>query len=124
MLIIALWTIVYSIVVAASILFLGAPSTLLGNMTLKSLLGLLLDWRFLLGGILALGARFIFVIINNLASKHETLGHAHLSITALATTMSILFILIANYYFMGEQLRTIQLVGAAIMMGGIFLVFK
>ena len=124
MLLIGLWVIIYSIVVAASILFLGSQSTLLGQLTVKSLLGLLLDWRFLLGGILALGARFVFVIINNLASKHDSLANAHLSVAALATTASIVAILVANYFFMGEQLRSIQLVGATVMLCGVFLVFR
>jgi drug/metabolite transporter (DMT)-like permease len=121
---IALWTLVYSVVVAASILLLGNPSTVLGHLTPKTLLLLLLDWRFLLGGVLALGARFIFVIINNLASKDPNLSHAHLSITAVATTVSIIVVLLANYFLLGEQLRAIQLVGAAVMMAGFFLVFR
>lgn len=69
-------------------------------------------------------ARFIFVIINNLASKHESLSHAHLSITALATTISIVVVLIANHFLLHEQLRPIQIVGAGVMILGIFLVFK
>lgn len=121
---IALWIAIYSVVVAASIIFLGSPSTILGNLGPKTLLLLLIDWRFLLGGILALGARFIFVIINNLASKHESLAHAHLSITAIATTISIVVVLIANHFLLHEQLRPIQLIGAAVMIVGIFLVFK
>jgi drug/metabolite transporter (DMT)-like permease len=118
------WTLAYSIVVAASIIFLGNPSTLVGDLSLKSLLKLLLDWRFLLGGILALGARFIFVIINNLASKQPHLADAHLSITALATTVSIVVVLLANHLLLHDQLRPIQLVGAGIMIFGIFLVFR
>lgn len=121
---IAFWTLVYSVVVAASILLLGNPSTILGNITPKTLLMLLFDWRFLLGGMLALGARFIFVIINNLASKDANLSHAHLSITAIATTVSIIAVLVANHFLLGEQLRAVQLAGAAIMMAGLFLVFR
>lgn len=118
------WVVIYSIVVAASILFLGNPSTVLGQLTAKTLLGLLLDWRFLLGGILALGARFIFVIINNLTAKNSNLSHAHLSITALATTASIIVVLLANHFFLHEQLRPSQLLGAAVMVSGIFLIFR
>lgn len=124
MLIIATWTIIYSVVVAASILFLGSPSTILGHLTPRTLLMLLLDWRFLLGGVLALAARFIFVIINNLASKDADLANAHLSITALATTLSIIFVLVANYIFLDEQLKPVQLIGACVIMLGIFLVFR
>lgn len=121
---IALWVGIYSIVVAASLLFLGSPSTILGKLNLVSLLKLLIDWRFLLGGILALMARFIFVIINNLASKHPSLEKAHLSIAAVATVASIVVVLIANSIILHEQLKAIQLVGAAVVMLGVFLVFR
>lgn len=124
MLLLAMWTVIYSVVVAASILFLGNPASILGHITIKSLLMLLLDWRFLLGGALALGARFIFVIINNLAARNNNLSHAHLSLTALATTASIVVVLIANHFLLHEQLRAVQLIGAGIMMFGIFLVFR
>lgn len=122
MLIIVFWGVVYSIVVAASIIFIGKPIE--GNLHAGVLAKLLLDWRFLLGGILALGARFIFVIINNLASKHTSLADAHLTIAALATQGSIIAIILANYIFLGEHLRPIQLLGAAIIIGGVFLIFR
>lgn len=120
--IIVAWMFVYAIVVAASIIFIGRP--IQGSLHLGSLLRLLLDWRFLFGGFLALGARFIFVILNNLASKHPTLSGAHLTIAALATQGSIIAIIIANSIFLGEHLRAIQLVGAGVIIGGVFLVFK
>lgn len=122
MLIIVAWMFIYAIVVAASIIFIGRP--IQGNVHLGSLLRLLLDWRFLFGGFLALGARFIFVIMNNLASKHPTLSGAHLTIAALATQGSIIAIIFANYIFLGEQLRAIQLVGAGVIVFGVFLIFR
>jgi len=121
---IAVWVLIYSIVVAASILLLGSPATLLGHMSFSTLLSLLLDWRFLLGGVLALVARFVFVIINNLASKDPNLSHAHLSITAVATTVSIVVVLVANHFLLGEQLRAMQLVGACIMLVGLFIALR
>lgn len=124
MLVIYLWTFIYSIVVAASIIFLGNPSTLLGHITLKNLLMLFFDWRFMLGAFLAIGARFIFVIINNLASKQQSLAGAHLSVTAVATTASIVVVLLANHLLLHEQLRSIQIIGAGIMLFGVFLVFR
>jgi drug/metabolite transporter (DMT)-like permease len=123
MLPIAAWTLVYGVVVAASIIFIGSPSKTLGSLNLNTLFSLLLDWRFLFGCTLALGARFIFVIINNLASKHSELSNAHLSIAALATTLSIVFVLFANYIFLNEHLGITQIIGAAVIVLGIFLVF-
>jgi drug/metabolite transporter (DMT)-like permease len=117
------WVAIYSVVVAASILFLGKPSALAGSLTPLSLLSLLLDWRFLLGGFLALGARFIFVVINNLTSKQPSLASAHLSITAVATTLSIVAVLIANHFILKETLNYTQFAGAAVMVLGVFLIF-
>lgn len=116
------WMVVYAVVVAASIIFIGKPIE--GALSVKSLLKLLFDWRFLFGGALALGARFIFVIINNLASKQESLSGAHLTVAALATMGSIVAIILANSIFLGEQLRPIQLVGAALIMGGVMLALR
>ncbi len=124
MIVIAIWIIIYSLVVAFSILLLGNPSTLLGNLTLKNLLGLFFDWRFLFGGMLALGARFIFVIINNLASKQPSLAAAHLTITAIATTASVVFVIIVNHFILGDQLKGIQMAGVAVVLFGLFLVFR
>lgn len=122
MLLILGWMVVYAIVVAASIIFIGRP--IQGEVQIGSLAGLLLDWRFLLGGLLALGARFIFVIINNLASKDANLSHAHLTVAALATQGSILAIILANAVFLHEHLRAIQFLGVFLIMSGIFFVFK
>lgn len=113
---------VYAVVVAASIIFIGKP--LESHISIGALLRLLLDWRFLFGGILALGARFIFVIINNLASRDPRLAHAHLTIAALATMGSVIAIIIANNIFLGEHLRSIQFVGVGLILGGLFFIFR
>lgn len=124
MLTIILWAILYDIVVAASIYFLGNPNTVLGHLTPRSLLSLLFDWSFLLGGVLALGARFIFVIINNLASKQPELAGAHLSITTIVAASSIVFVVVANHFLLHEQLSPAQMVGGAIIIFGLFLVLR
>jgi len=124
MFLIIAWTLVYDVVVAASILLLGNPATILGKLTLKSLLLLLLDWRFLLGALLAVGARFMFVVINNLASKHEAFAEAHLSITALATMSSVIVVLVANHFLLGDRFSSIQLIGVAIVLVGFYLIFQ
>lgn len=112
---------VYAIVVAASIIFIGRP---LGTLHAKSLFMLLFDWRFIIGCFFALGARFIFVIINNLASKNPQLSHAHLTIAALATQISIIAIIVANAVFLHEHLRPIQYGGAAMILAGMLLIFR
>ena len=124
MALIALWVLVYDVVVAASIIFLGNPNTLVGHLNIKSLLSLLIDWRFMLGALLAVGARFIFVIINNLASKHHSLANAHLTITAIASITSVVVIVLANHFLLGDQLKPVQILGIGIVIIGITLVFR
>jgi drug/metabolite transporter (DMT)-like permease len=121
---IVVWTLIYDLAVAASILLLGNPATLLGHITPKTLLMLVFDWRFMLGAVLAVGARFIFVIINNLASKNDTLSHAHLSLTAIASMTSIIMVLVVNHFVLGDRFTLIQLLGIGIVLLGFFFIFK
>lgn len=120
----AVWLVAYAFVVALSIIFIGKPSLILGHLSLKSLFQLFLDWRFLLGGLLALTARFMFVIINNIAANTPGLAKAHLSISALATTGSLIVIVLINQLWLHEQLTPLQLGGAIIVIGGIILIMK
>ena len=94
MLLIGFWLVVYSVIVALSIIFLGNPSTLVGALTVKSLLGLLPD-----------------------------LASAHLTITAVATTASVVFVILVNHFLLGEQLRLSQIIGIAIVLFGLYIVF-
>lgn len=124
MLTLILWGLLYNVVVAASIILLGNPLITLGALTPKSLLSLLFDWQFLLGGILALCARFIFVIINNHASREPAFADAHLTITAILTTTSVLFIVAANHFLLHEQLSVSQIIGGVVIMLGVFLMLR
>src|SRR3989344_2106248 len=116
--------IVYSFVVAASIYFLGKPSLILGDLSWKTFLFLLIDWRFLLGGFLALGARFMFVVINNVAAKIPSLAASHLTVSTLATTGSLLVVVLVNHFFLGERLSLPQMIGGVITVVGISLVLR
>ncbi|MBI3251589.1 MAG: hypothetical protein HYZ62_01610 [Candidatus Andersenbacteria bacterium] len=116
--------IAYSFVVAASIYFLGKPSLILGDLSWKTFYFLLIDWRFLLGGSLALGARFMFVVINNLAAKIPSLSGSHLTVSALATTGSLLVVVLVNHFFLGERLSLSQMIGGIVTVVGISMVLR
>lgn len=118
------WVIIYSVIVALSIILIGRPGVLDDGIAFQKLLSLLLDWRFLLGGVLAVSARFIFVIINHLISKTPSLEKAHLTLTALATIVSIIFVIFANFFFLHEQLKPLQIAGTLIIFAGLLLVFR
>lgn len=116
--------IVYSFVVAASIYFLGKPSLILGDLSWRTFFLLLIDWQFLLGGCLALGARFMFVVINNMAARIPSLSASHLTVSALATTGSLLVVVLVNHFFLGERLSPSQMIGGVITVVGISLVLR
>lgn len=118
------WIVVYGLAASASIILLGKPSLVLGDLSFKTFLLLLMDWRFLVGGLLGMVCRVLFIVINNIASKTPQLSVAHLSITALATTASVLIMLMVNRTLLGEHLSSLQILGAVIITFGIFLTVR
>lgn len=122
--IIAFLNIFYSILVATSILFLGYSSQSISKVTAKSVFFLLLDKWFIAGLILAFAARMLFVVIMHQVSQDSRWIHAPVSITTLITILAIVFGLIANRIFLNESLNAQQLLGAGIIICGIFLLYR
>lgn len=118
------WSIIFSIVTAASIVLLGSRDFIDGPMTPMRMIRIILDWRFILGAILAFGARLLFVMTNNAIAKIPHLTDSSTTITALVNLSAILFIVFANYFFLHERLSITQIVGAILIFIGIFLLTK
>lgn len=72
----------------------------------------------------AVFSRLSFIMINNSLLKIPRLATASTSITTFATLISLVFVLLANYYFLNEKLSTQQIIGAAIILAGIVLMMK
>lgn len=120
-----LWLVIYCISNTVSITLVGERSLISGNIfTPAGMFRLVTDWRFIIAMIFAVFARVSFIMINNSLLKIPKLAGASTSITTLATLISLIFILIANYYFLSERLSVQQLVGAAIILVGISLMVK
>lgn len=117
-----LWTILFSCVTVASIILTGSRSLISGDINFVRMLHILIDWRFLLGASFAFIARLSFIMINNTLLKIPELANTSTTITTFITSIAMVFVIIANYYFLHEKISLTQGVGAFVILIGIFLI--
>jgi drug/metabolite transporter (DMT)-like permease len=122
MLAVVLWTAIFSLVTVTSIILTGSRSLIDGDINFIRLLHILIDWRFLLGASFAFIARLSFIMINNALLKIPDLAASSTTITTFITSIAMVFVIIANYYFLGERISLTQGVGAFVILIGIFLI--
>jgi drug/metabolite transporter (DMT)-like permease len=70
---------------------------------------------------LAVLSRVSFILINNTLLKIPYLAGVSTTIAVFITLISILFILLANHFFLKETLNMRQALGAFIVLTGIFI---
>lgn len=125
MLLIILWILIYCVANTASIVLLGDRSLISGNLlNIDNIIRLIFNWKFILAMIFAVLTRVSFIMINNSLLKIPKLANASTSIATFATLLSLIFILIANYYFLNEKLNMQQAVGAFIVLVGVTIMVK
>jgi drug/metabolite transporter (DMT)-like permease len=124
MLVVVILIILFGIFNTASVVFTGNRGLISGDIFGKDFFNLILNWRFILAMILAIGSRFTFIYINNLLLKIPHLANSSTTITSFATALSFIFIIIANYFYLDERLTLQQFIGAIFIMGGIVLMVK
>lgn len=117
-------TILFSITTVISILLLGSRAIIGGDMNLVRVIQILFSWQFILGAVFAFGSRLIFMLINSAIYKIPALSGSSTTVTTLITTVSLIFVIIANYFFLHERINFLQGVGAVVIMFGIFLITK
>ncbi len=117
-------TIIFSITTVVSILLLGSRSIISGEMDMMGVFQTLFSWQFILGAIFAFGSRLAFMLINSALYKIPELSNSSTTITTLITTVSLIFVIIANYFFLSEKISLLQGVGAMVIIFGIFLITK
>lgn len=117
-------TIIFSITTVISILLLGSRAIIGSDMTFIRIMQILFSWQFILGAIFAFGSRLVFMLINSGIYKIPTLSNSSTTVTTLITTVSLIFVLIANYFFLHERINFIQGIGVAVIILGIFLITK
>jgi len=121
---IVIWTIIFSIATVISILLTGSRTLISGDITFFRIIHILLDWRFILGAAFAFIARLSFIMINNALYKIPSLSNSSTTITTFITAVSMIFVVIANHYFLKEQLNNTQIFGAILIFIGIFFITK
>ena len=118
-----LYTILFSLVTVISILLTGSRSFINGsNLSPIGVVKMLFDWHFILGAGFAFMARLFFIMVNNSLLKIPELANSSTSITTFITSIAMVFVIIANYYFLGERINTTQGIGAFIILIGIFII--
>lgn len=124
MFIVFFWAILFSVITAASITFLGSRDLISGHIDISRIIKIILDWRFILGATLAFGSRLLFIMTNNAIHKIPSLSESSTTITTLINSMAIILVIIANYYFLHEKISATQGIGAFMIIAGIFLISK
>jgi len=120
-----LYTILFSLVTVISILLTGSRSFISGdNLTPMKIIYMLLNWHFILGAGFAFLARLFFILVNNSLLKIPNLANSSTTITAFITSIAMVFVIIANYYFLGEKINILQGVGVFVILLGIFLITR
>jgi drug/metabolite transporter (DMT)-like permease len=117
-------TILFSLATVASILLLGSRTIISDHMDAARILHLLFSWQFIVGAVFAFLARLFFMMINSALFKMPSLADSSTTITTLITTVSLLFVIVANYFFLNERISITQALGAVVIFIGIFLVTR
>ena len=119
------WLIVFCISIMISITLVGERSLISGNLlNLHNLFKLVTHWKFIVAMLFAIFSRLSFIMINNSLLKIPRLALASTTITTFATLISLVFVMIANYYYLGERFSFQQLAGAGVIVFGIILMAK
>lgn len=115
-----LWTAIYSVATAGSIVLLGQRDLVSGNLYSKvRIVSLLTHWKFLLSMTLALAARASFIMTNNALLNIPRLRESATTATTFITLASLMLTVVANVLFLKETFRPSQIVGMLLMMSGI-----
>lgn len=110
----------FGLATAASITLLGDRQWLAkSSLSLSGIAALLGDWRLWLSMAFALLARMLFIGTNVVLSRDPRFQQASTTITTFVTASAYLFVLVANWYVLGEVVTRQQMVGAIVVVIGI-----
>lgn len=125
MLLIIFWILIYCVANTLSIVLIGDRSLISGNLlNLDNILRLVLNWKFILAMFFAVICRVSFIMLNNSLLKIPRLANTSTTITTFATLLSLVFVLVANYFFLNEKLNLNQVIGAFIVLVGLTIMVK
>ena len=119
------WVIIYCLSTAFSIVLLGDRGLISGNLfNFQNMVNLVFNWKFILSMSLAVLSRLSFILINNTLLKITYLADVSTTLSVFITLTSIIFIVLANHFFLKESLNIKQAVGAFIVLTGIFIMLN
>jgi len=124
MLAVIFWTILFSLATVISITLTGSRALISGDFTLLRTIKMILDWHFIVGAGFAFLSRLFFIFINNALLKIPELAQSSTTITMFITSIAMVFVIIANYYFLGERINLTQGIGAFVILFGIFIITR
>lgn len=122
MMALASYTILFAVTSSLSVVLTGDRALLSGNLlSVEGILRLLFNWRFVAAMALALVSRMLFVLINSKAAAIPSLSDSATTVTTLITAFAYPVIVLANYWFLDERVSPRQIVGASLIVAGIWL---
>ena len=124
MLNVILLTILFSLTTVASITIIGSRELIGGEIGMARLVRIILDWRFIIGAIFAFASRIIFLLINSALYKIPHLSGASTTLTVFVTSIATVFVIVANYFFLGEKINIVQGIGVTLILLGTFIVVR
>ena len=117
--------IIYCLATAFSIVLLGDRNLISGNLfQFENVIALIFNWKFIFSMSLAILSRISFILINSTLLKIPYLAAISTTLSVFITLLSIIFIIIANHYFLKETLNLKQGIGALIVLMGIFIILN
>jgi len=125
MVLIVFLVLLYCVSSVVSIVLLGDKKLIGGNLyQTTKIISLLLNWKFILSMAFAVITRLTFTLLNSAIIKVPYLANAATTITTFLTLISLIFIVVANHFFLNERLNLQQGIGAFFILIGIIIMFK
>lgn len=117
---VALLTLLFCVVTSISIVLTGNRELISGDI-FHRFFKIIFDWRFILAFLLAVVARFTFILINNALLSIPSLAKSSTTITVFITSISYVTTVLLNIIFLHERLSLAQWGGAFFVIFGVVL---
>lgn len=125
MLEISILVLIFSVAGASMTVLLGDRNLLSGNLLdWNKFLSIIFHWRFIAAFLCAFIARYSFMILNAQLLKIPSLAQNSTTIAGLITAVGAIFVILANYVFLGERISFQQGLGAILILAGVWVVLK
>lgn len=120
-----LWVLVFCLASAASIVLTGDRGLISGNLLApKNAFALFFHWKFIIAMALAVVSRLTFILVNNSLLSIPRLARNSTTVTTLILTLSYVFVIGANAFWLKERLTPNQGVGAALILVGVIVITR